>query len=142
MTTWRDIADQLTAAQVNNLEWLEQNPLGGILAKPEQHLMLARGWASYNLEQSLHADVAAPSDAVSVGPWIKSSSGEHRRSYEASVIRIAGLDITLELRGSQYTDGRVEYRLGLAGDGLRDLDEAGARDLAAALLAVVDGGGE
>lgn len=137
MTTWRDIADQLTAAQVDNLEWLEQDPLGGILAKPEQHLYLARGWASYNLEQSFHADVAPPAGAITVGPWVKSKSGEHCRSVESSAIRIEGLDITLELRGSQYTDGRVERRVGLSGDGLRDLDAAGVRELAAALIAAV-----
>lgn len=142
MTTWRDIADQLTADQVDNLEWLEQDPLGGILAKPEQHLTLARGWASSNLEQSFHADVAPPADAVTVGPWVRSKNGEHCRSCGSSVIQIEGLDIALELRGSQYTDGRVEYRLGLKGDSLRDLDPAGARELAAALLDAIAGTGE
>lgn len=142
MTTWRDIADQLTADQIVDLEWLEQDPLGGILAKPEQHLMLARGWATYNLEQSLNGDVAPPADAVKIGPWLNSQGGPCRRSYEAAMTKIAGLDITLKLHGSQYTDGRVEYRLGVTGDRLRDLDPAGARELAAALLAAVDGLGE
>lgn len=139
MTTWRDIADQLTAAQVDNLEWLEQDPLGGILAKPAQHLTLARGWASYNLEQSFHADVAPPADAVDVGPWVTSKSGERCRRYESSVVEVAGLDITLVRRGAQYTDGRVECRLDLSGGGLGDHDPAGARELAAALIAAVDG---
>ena len=46
--------------------------------------------------------------------------------------------ITLELRGSQYPDGRVESRISLTGGGLDDLDAATARELAAALLAAVD----
>ena len=139
MTTWRDIADQLTAAQVDNLEWLEQDPLGGILAKPGQHLYIARGWASYNLEQSFHADVAPPAGAVEVGPWVRSKNGEHSRSCGSSTIRIEGLDITLELRGLQHANGRIDYRIGLSGDGLRDVDVAGVRALAAALLATVEG---
>ena len=67
MTTWRDIADQLTPTQIGYLEGLEQDPPAGLLAKPAQHLTLARGWAIQNLEQCLHAEVAPPADAVEVG---------------------------------------------------------------------------
>ena len=56
MTTWRDIADQLTPVQIGYLEGLETDPPAGLLAKPEQHLMLARGWACRNLEELLRAD--------------------------------------------------------------------------------------
>lgn len=138
MTTWRDIADQLSPTQVGHLEWLEQDPLNGLLNKPAQHLVLARGWASENLEQSLHADVAPPADAVDVGPWLKSSAGVRTRSYRSVMTGIARLDITLELRGSQYTDGRIQCRLSLAGGSLDDLDAAAARELAAALVAAAD----
>jgi hypothetical protein len=79
MTTWHDITDQLTPAQVDLLEWLQEDPLGGLLGCSEQHLLIARAWASYNLEQSFHADVAAPANAVELGPWRKSKSGERSR---------------------------------------------------------------
>ena len=80
MTTWHDIADQLTPEQIDLLQWLEGDPLNGLLAKPEQHLMFARGWASENLEQSLHADVAPPAAAVELGEWRKSKDGDRSRS--------------------------------------------------------------
>ena len=138
MTTWRDIADQLTPIQVDHLEWLEQDPLNGLLAKPAQHLFLARGWASENLEQALHADVAPPADAVDVGPWLKSSTGVRTRSYRSLATCIGGLDITIELNGSQYADGRIQCRMNLAGGDLTNLGPATAREVAAALLAAAD----
>ena len=138
MTTWRDIADQLTPSQVESLEWLEGDPLGGLLNKPEQHLMFARGWASENLEQSLHADIPPPAHAVEVGPWRKTKTGVRCRSYKSAETGIAGVDITLEIHGSQHTDGHVECRLALTGDGLADLHPTTVRQLAAALLEAVD----
>lgn len=138
MTTWRDIADQLTPAQIELLEWLEDDPLNGLLSRPDQHLTFARGWASENLEQNLHADVAPPPDAVEVEPWRKSKTGVRCRSFRSAASGIAGLDITLEIRGTQYTDGQIDCRMGLAGDGLADLDCSAVRELAAALLTAAD----
>lgn len=139
MTTWRDIADQLTPSQVESLEWLEGDPLGGgLLTKPKQHLDFARAWASENLEQSLHADVPPPAHAVEVGEWRKSKEGVRCRDYRSVESPIAGLDVTLEIRGSQYTDGRVDGSLGVTGEALTDLDAAAARQLAAELLAAAD----
>lgn len=137
MTTWRDIADQLTPAQVELLEWLEGDPLNGLLVGAKQHLKIARGWAGENLEQSLHADIPPPADAVEVGPWRKSNDGVRRRTYQSCVCGVGGRDITLELRGSQGTDGRIKGRMTLMGD-LNDLGLTAARELAAALLAAAD----
>jgi len=137
MTTWHDIADQLTPAQAELLEWLEGDPLNGLLAHPEQHLMFARGWATENLEQSLHADVTPPAAMVELGEWRKSKIGERCRSYR-SVIGVGDLDIALEFRGAQFTDGRVECSMALTGSGLAELDPVAARDVAAALLAAAD----
>jgi hypothetical protein len=136
MTTWHDITDQLTPAQVGLLEWLQEDPLGGLLGRPEEHLLIARGWARYNLEQSSHADVAAPAGAIEVGPWRKSKSGDRSRSFR-SVTGIDGLDVAVEISGSQYTDGRTEGHVSLTGN-LTNLDPAGARAVAAALLAAAD----
>lgn len=136
MTTWHDIADQLTPDQVGHLEWLEGNPLGGMLARPEQHLMFARGWASCNLEQSLYADVSPPADAVDLGPWIKQNDGQRCRTFR-SVTGVGGLDIAVEISGSQFTDGRIAGRVSLTGE-LTTLDAASAREVAAALLAAAD----
>lgn len=135
MAKWRDIADQLTPTQIGYLEGLEQNPPAGLLAKPAQHLALARGWASDNLEQCLHADVAPPTGAIEVGPWRKSRAGVRCRSYESPLPGIAGLEITLQVRGVQFTDGRTQCHLALTGGGLLDLSPENARDVAAALLA-------
>lgn len=136
MTTWHDIADQLTPTQVEQLEWLEGDPLGGLLARPEQHLMLARGWAGYNLEQVLHADVPPPADAVQTGPWQRMPGGSRCRTFR-SVIGIGGLDVEVEISGSQFTDGRIDGRVSLSGD-VSHLDAAGARDVAAALTAATE----
>ncbi len=138
MTTWRDISDQLTPSQIELLEWLEGDPLNGLLAKPEQHLTFARGWASENLEQNLHADVTPPANAVEVAEWRKSKTGVRCRSYRSAVTGIAGLDITLEFHGTQYTDGHIECRMGLSGDSLADLGPSDARELADALLAAAE----
>ena len=120
------------------LQEIEHDPPAGLLAKPDQHLAIARGWACENLEQSLHADVPPPAAAVDIGPWRKSATAVHRRRYSLSMANIAGRDITRELRGSQYPDGRAESLISLTGGGLDDLDAATARELAAALLAAVD----
>lgn len=136
MTTWQDIADQLTPDQIEHLQWLEGDPLGGILARPEQHLMLARGWASYNIAQSFHADVPPPADAVELGAWIKQGDRERRRSFRC-VTGIGGLAIAVEISGSQYTDGRIDGQVSLTGE-VTNLDAAGARAVAAALLAAAD----
>jgi hypothetical protein len=136
MTTWHDIADQLTPIQVDHLTWLEGDPMGGILVRSEQHLRLARGWASYNLAQSFHADVPPPADAVDVGPWIKRTDGARCRSFR-SVTGIGGLDIAVETNGSQHTDGRTEGRVSVTG-ALSNLSAADLRDVAAALLAAAD----
>jgi hypothetical protein len=136
MTTWHDITDQLTPAQVDLLEWLQEDPLGGLIGRPEEHLLIARGWAKYNLEQSFHADVAAPAHAVEVGPWLKPKSGERSRSFR-SVTGNDGLDVAIETSGSLYTDGRIEGHVSLTGE-LTDLDPAGAREVAAALSAAAD----
>lgn len=138
MATWRSIADQLTASQIDNLEWLETNPVAGLPSTPQEHLTLARGWANYNLVQCLHADVVPPADAVDVGPWVLSAAGVRRREYTATETGVAGRDITLEVRGTQYTDGRADGRLALTGDGLAGLDAEAVRRLAAALLAAAE----
>lgn len=138
MTTWRDLADQLTPAQIDNLEWLETDSPPGLLDKPEQHLMLARGWAADNLEQAWYADVVPPAGAVEVGPW-NVSKGVRRRDFRVAETGIAGLDITVETRGVQNTDGSVDGHLALTGEGLGALDPAAARQLAAALLAAAEG---
>ena len=136
MTTWHDIADQLTPTQVEQIEWLEGDPFNGFLASPEQHLMLARGWASYNLAQSFHADVPPPADAVEVGPWLRLPGGARSRSFR-SVTEIGSLDIAVEISGSQYTDGRIDGRISLSGD-LTKINAAGAQRVAAALLEAAD----
>jgi len=136
MTTWHDIADQLTPSQVEQIEWLQGDLLDGALASPEQHLMLARGWASYNLAQSFHADVPPPADAVEVGPWLRLPGGERSRSFR-TITGISGLDIAVAISGSQYTDGRIDGRVSLSGN-LTKINAAGARHVAAALLAVAD----
>jgi hypothetical protein len=136
MTTWQDIADQLTPSQAEQLKWLEGDPLGGLLARPDQHLILARGWASYNLEQSFHADVPSPTDAVEVGPWLRLPGGARSRTFR-SVTAIDGLDVAVEISGSQHTDGRIDGRASLVGE-LTKIDANSARYVAAALLAAAD----
>ncbi|MGI9164589.1 MAG: hypothetical protein ACR2JI_16960 [Mycobacterium sp.] len=139
MTTWRDMTDQLTPEQVGLLEQLEQDPLpGGLLSSPAHHLAFARGWACENLEQSLHADVPTPAGAVEVDEWRKSSDGVRRRSFRSAVLSVDGDGITLEIHGSQDTDGRITGHVALLGDGLGKLDPDAAREIAAALWEAAD----
>lgn len=60
------------------------------------------------------------------------------RSYESTTDGVAGLDISLRVHGVQYTDGRLETRLALSGEGLNDLSPGSAREVAGVPLEVVE----
>lgn len=131
MTTWHDLADQLTADQRALLDAMDDDGLldDGLL------LSLARKHAADNLAAAL-LDVPAPPDATEVDEWDDADSPNGYRCFRAAE-RIIGRgdlswsrDIMVGVRGVQYVDGRVE-RTVVVGD--VELPMTQARELAAVL---------
>ncbi|KLO32347.1 hypothetical protein [Mycobacterium haemophilum] len=60
--TWRDVADQLTAAQIAQLERLERD-------EPQTLLEMAREWAAMNISAPMPFDDVAPPAPSSASRW-------------------------------------------------------------------------
>lgn len=67
VTTWRDIADDLTAEQRTSLEHIERDARCQV---PDSALLeYARRYVEVNLADMAYDDVPAPADAISVNRW-------------------------------------------------------------------------
>lgn len=132
-TTWRDLADQLTAEQIEVLEEQERLEAAAFVL-----LWLAERKVERNHLARQYADVPAPADATSVdhddwenwndGPT-RHFRGTHRRDRRVHV----------GINGFQRTDGTVAERWVFAeivGDDSLTADEA--RELGTYLLAAAD----
>lgn len=70
VSCWRDLADQLTAEQVGELEYCEREQIPPGLASPQGHLNAARAMIRHNLVQSMCADIPLPADAIGdISDW-------------------------------------------------------------------------
>jgi hypothetical protein len=126
--TWRDLADQLTAAQITQLERLE-------LDEPHALLEMARQWAGKNTTAAMpFHDVAPPAGAVRTfgwqrdGNWFRDFEGTMRRAGQARV----------HIFGRQHADGSARRWISVHTRHLDALDAAAARGLAAALTEAAD----
>ena len=132
---WRDIADQLTTAQVENLERFER---AAQTPQAAQKLLLAIGrrYASDNLNGAvLFPEIAAPPDAMKMYAWEEGDDGVWSREFEG-MVRDVGLAEILVV-GKQFSnDDRCERSVvvGVA----HQLTAAQVRELAAALLNIAD----
>ena len=134
--TWRDLQDELTAEQIANLAERENRHLF-----PPGLVAAARVMARRNVLQALHADIPPPPDAVTLNEW-ESSGSTQRPAEPASRVFTMGFrredgDLSVELLGIQYSDGRVE-RTVLTQPAGEQLTGEQARRYAALLLAAAD----
>jgi hypothetical protein len=164
VTSWRDLADQLTREQVAKLQDSEHNFRTKAASLPAEYpyewpprseseigdilLCSARIYAGDNLGAKLIGGVAPPAGASYVGDWDDARFGVDAalRYFRGSKRVIGrggnlGKDITVATDGLQYADGRINREITTAlGDyeALDPLTSEQARQLAAALIAASD----
>lgn len=126
--TWRDVADQLTAAQIAQLERLERD-------EPQTLLGMARQWATENMIAAAPFDqVAQPAGAARTfdwqldSNWFRDFEGTTRRAGQARV----------QICGRQQADGSTRRWITVRTHHLDALDPATARELATALADAAD----
>jgi hypothetical protein len=126
--TWRDVADQLTAAQIAQLERLERD-------EPQTLLEMAQQWATKNMTTGRPFDeVAPPAGAVRTFDWQLDSTWF--RDFEGTTRR--GRQARVQIYGRQQADGSTRRWIAVHTRHLDALDAAGARELASALSEAAD----
>jgi hypothetical protein len=126
--TWRDVADQLTAAQIAQLESLERD-------EPQTLLEMARQLAAKNVTTAAPFDhVAQPAGAVRTFNW--QLDGDWFRDFEGTTRR--GGPARVRIFGRQQADGSTRRWIAVDTRHLDALDPAAARELAAALTDAAD----
>lgn len=136
-TTWRDLADQLTADQIAELEYCEREKIPPGAFSPESQVNCARAMAEHNIIQALCADVPAPPEATGLCEWESWTGGGYARLFDISPIRLSEGMSVLPL-GIQHNDGRIERFISARLE-KEDISPAEARQFAALL---VDAAGE
>lgn len=126
--TWRDVADQLTAAQIAQLERLEHD-------EPQTLLDMARQWAAKNVSAGMPFDAIGPPDgAVRTFDWHFDSNWF--REFEGTSRRRGPTHV--QICGRQQADGSTRRWIAVHARHLYALDAAGARELATALTEAAD----
>jgi hypothetical protein len=126
--TWRDLADQLTAAQIVQLEGRECDEPHALLEK-------ARQWAAKNTTAAASfKDVAPPAGATRTFGWQRNSNWF--RDFEGTK-RCAG-QARIHIFGRQQADGSARRWIAVHTRRLDALSAAAARELAAALNDAAD----
>jgi len=126
--TWRDLANQLTADQVRQLERLERH-------EPQTLLDMARQWATKNTDAAAgFDDIAPPDGAVRIFGWQR--DGNWFRDFEGTVRRSG--QARIHIFGRQQADGSARRWIGLHTRRLDAIDATTARGLAAALTDAAD----
>lgn len=138
VTTWRDLADQLTPQQVAELEYCEREQVPPGLATEQHRLNGARAMIRHNITQAVCAGVPVPADAIDEpSPWDEwTDEGQHfQRVYTAWDTTIDGTEV--KILGYQNEHDRIYRRIFIEGE-LDDLDAKTARAIGAALTAAAD----
>jgi hypothetical protein len=126
--TWRDLADQLTAAQITQLERLERD-------EPQTLLEMARRWAAKNTTAAVRFDdLAPPAGAARMFGWQR--DGNWFRDFEGTMRRAGRTRV--HIFGRQQADGSTRRWIAVQTRRLDALDAAAARGLAAALTDAAD----
>lgn len=137
MTTWRDIASELTADQIADLELMEQNGFA-----KDRLLTEARSYATVNLRGAVElGHVAWPFGAEVCREWCK-VDGRWMRDFTGGARHVGNCQVFV--LGEQLEDGTVKQRrvvVKFDGGGERELTSAEACELASALLATADEAG-
>jgi len=126
--TWRDVADQLTGAQIAQLERLERD-------EPQTLLEMAQQWAAENMTTAAPVDhVAQPAGAVRTFDWQLDSTWF--RDFEGTK-RPAG-QARVQIYGRQQADGSTRRWITVHARHLDALEPAAARELGGALTDAAD----
>jgi hypothetical protein len=143
-TTWRDLADQLTAKQRAGFEDMERRfTNSGIVDDPRAQAGLldyAREYAQHNLVDAAYADAPLPPGATTdFEGWGKDlQRGGWRRSLLWNSYGDTA-DVNVDISGWQQCDGSFTRHIGLWGiDEGGELTSAQARRIAAMLLEAAD----
>lgn len=122
--TWREVADQLTFAQIAELERLERD-------EPQTLLDMARHWAAQNTAATSAppGHIAPPTGAVRTFDW--QLDGCWFRDFEGTTHRAGPTRV--QIYGRQLADGSARWWVAVSSRHLDALNAASARELAAAL---------
>lgn len=125
--TWRDLANQLTSAQIAQLERREPG-------EPETLLETAREWAAMNMPSAMPRNVAWPGGAVRTFDW--QLDGNWFRDFEGTTRRRGPARI--QIYGRQQADGSARRWIAVHSRSLDTLDAAATRELASTLIDAAD----
>ena len=126
--TWPDVADQLTGAQIAQLERLERD-------EPQTLLEMAQQWAAENMTTAAPVDhVAQPAGAVRTFDWQLDSTWF--RDFEGTTRRAGPARV--QICGRQLADGSTRRWIAVHTRHLDGLEPAAARELGGALTDAAD----
>ena len=131
-TGWRDLADQLTAQQIAEMEYCEREGIPPGMTSPQHQLNAARAMARHNIIQALCADIASPVEAAAgeVYDWEERGADKFGRMYAISSRDVGAMQV--DVLGVQYNDGHIERHILLSE--ADDLTAEQARQLGTALI--------
>lgn len=142
-TTWRDLADALTAEQVAYIADWEQHPelpprTDGSVKTAEQHqetlLYVAREFLGSNAAGVMLAGVEPPPDDGYHYPWQDDGDGTWTRFFVGTTRELG--DVRVVISGIQSADGSIDRSI--TTDASEDMGGTEARQLAALLLEAAD----
>lgn len=131
-TTWREFAEQLTAAQY--ARYVERDRLYGD-GPGWQRLLIDQARADVagnRTDAQLFPEIPEPAGVSNVDHWqLDAVEGKFFRYVEGGRWHVGGLDAVV--LGTQHADGRVECAVQIEVEGGRDFGAAQLREIAAAL---------
>ena len=143
VTTWRDIADQLTAKQRAMLDEWDTRPShpDGYEGHRRGLVVVARQMAADNIAQETFASMPKPLGATTVDTWrddgdrpcIRRFTGPRRR-----LVAVGGKAVTVDILGVQYSDGEIERTISVSADSVHLGSAHVAQELADSLNAAAE----
>lgn len=144
-TSWRDLADQLTAEQVRSFDRIEARSRrraefaangDQIVSELAQQLLEeARQTARANLTDTL-LGIPVPDGVESADRWQDDGTGRLIRHVDGAQRSIDGANADVCIGGKQREDGSVDWHLSVYADGALNADQA--RALAVQLIEAAD----
>jgi hypothetical protein len=143
VTTWRDIADQLTVKQRAMLDDWDRRPShpGGEEGHRRGLVVVARQMAADNIAHETFSSMPKPLGATSVDTWRADGDGPCIRRFTGprrGLVAVGGKAVTVDILGVQYSDGEIERTISVSAESV-DLGSAHvARELADSLNAAAN----
>jgi hypothetical protein len=119
VTTWRDIADHLTAKQRAMLDEWDTRPShpGGDEGHRRGLVVVARQMAADNIAQETFATMPKPLGATSVDTWRADGDRPCIRRFTGprrGLAAVGGKAVTVDILGVQYSDGEIERTISVS----------------------------